>query len=978
MSTWREQLRVRTRSDTLRDWVVGYYHYPTLVLLFVFAFWTRIVKWERFVRGGDVFFAGNDPYYHLRSTQYVVENWPATMPFDPWTNFSLGTSSAQFGTLFDQLIATAALILGLGSPSETFVELVFLFAPAIFGVLTLVPAFFIGRRLGGRFGGVISVAIVALAPGNLLVKGWVGTTDHQVAEALFQALAVLGVMVAISVAEQEKPVYEVVTDRAFGSLRRSLGWSVLAGAAIGAYLLVWPPGVLLLGILGLFFLVHLSAEYVRGRSPEHAGFAGAVALSTAGIVAMSTTNTLAISATSRSLLQPGLAFAVAFGCAFMAWLAREWDDRNLTRFGYPVAVFGLLGALALAMAVLLPDLFGYFVNQVLRVVGFSTSPTAGTIGEAQPLRNPGRLYDIYNLAIAGAMAGAVLILAKQVLDDEPRGEGLLIVVWMAFMVAAVFTQVRFLYYFTIPVAALNAAVVGRVMGYVGRVSSDDDIEGYQVMTVVAVIALLLVPMLLPVPAALARSEQKGPGGGVLGWDSSLDWVEGNTPTPGQYATPNSEPMEYLGTFDRTDDYDYPPGAYGILAWWDYGHWITSTGHRIPNANPFQQGSNHAARFLLAGEESAALAELQDRDEDDAQTRYVMLDWKMADMTNKGSAPVAFVDGISQPDFYSFLVDRNRWQSTGNFNQAILGVRHKASYYDSMVNRLYHYHGSAQEPEPFVVEWQGSERELTSGATFTFAPVENGSVGRVVQQFDTMQAAREYVAEAPEVRQLGGIGAYPTHRVPAVEHFRLVHMSRFSASQGGYPQALAQTSPTVPAWTKTFERVPGATIRGTGPANTNVTASVELQPNVGGAFTYTQRVQTDADGSFTMTVPYASTGYDEWGVDEGYTNTSVRATGQYQLTTPVEVDGDTASRYVGQVDVTEGQVLGEDDSAATVTLSEETSQAGTGGNATDGGNATAGTGSSGDTDAANGTDDTADSQGSLVDAAGQLASARGSP
>jgi len=947
MSTWREQLRERTDSAALRDVLTETYHYPVLLALVGFALYTRVVNWQRFVLGEDVFFSGNDPYYHFRSTQYVVENWPATMPFEVWTNFPEGTSSAQFGTLFDQLIATAALLLGLGNPSDQLVELVFLFAPAIFGVATIIPAYFIGKRLGGRFGGVIAAAIVALAPGSLLTSGWVGTVDHHVAEALFQALAVLGTMVALTVAEREKPVYELVTDRAFGSIRATLGWSLLAGAAIGAYLLVWPPGVLLLGILGAFFLIHLGVEYVRGRSPEHAGFAGAVALTTAGIIALSTTNTLDVSATSRSILQPGLAFAVAFGCGFMAWLAREWDSRDLPRVGYPLAAVGLVVALALATAVVLPNLFGYFVDQVLRVIGFTTSPTAGTIGEAQPLTDPGQLVDMYGLAIAGAAGGAILLLAKQFRVRDARGEHLLVVVWMAFILAATFTQVRFMYYLTIPVAVLNAALAGDVVRFVAGTTDGDGIEIYQVMTVLAVIGLVLAPIAFVQPTALDRSTQKAPGE-VIGWDSSLDWLDENTPAQGQYANPDGEPMEYMGTYEKTDDFDYPEGAYGTLAWWDYGHWITTTGERIPNANPFQQGTEQAANFLLAGNESAALDTLAERDEDDAETRYVMIDWKMADMTNKGSAPIAFDDDVGHEDLYSFLVDRNRLQSTGSFNQAVLGVRHKQGYYDSMVNRLYNYHGSAMSPQPYVTEWQGSEQELSSGATFTFAPGGNGTQGRVVRQFDSMQAARDYVAEAPEVRQLGGVGIYPNERVPALEHFRLVHIADgVTATQGGYQRTLASTMTTTPGWTKTFERVPGATIEGTGPPNTNVTARVGIQANVGNESTYTQQVTTDDSGSFSMTVPYATTGYDEWGLDEGYTETSVRATGPYTLLTPPDINGSTVSRDIGRVNVTEGQVLGEDDSPATVTLTEETQNISLGGNESSGDSVDVSDGGSGD-------------------------------
>jgi dolichyl-diphosphooligosaccharide--protein glycosyltransferase len=121
----------------------------------------------------------------------------------------------------------------------------------------------------------------------------------------------------------------------------------------------------------------------------------------------------------------------------------------------------------------------------------------------------------------------------------------------------------------------------------------------------------------------------------------------------------------------------------------------------------------------------------------------------------------------------------------------------------------------------------------------------------------------------------------------------------------------------PAWTKLFERVPGATIEGTGPANTTIEASVEMvNHETGESFTYTQRTRTGPDGNFEMTVPYSTTGYDEYGPENGYTNVSVRATGPYEFTVPL---GNAGIPLDGTAQVTEGQVIGENETASTVDL-----------------------------------------------------------
>jgi len=951
MSNWREQFEDESVFDASAALFVRYYHYVALLALVAFAFWNRARNWQNYVVDGEILFRGNDPWYHYRSTQYVVNNFPQTMPFEPWTGFPQGTTQSQFGTILDQVVGLTALVVGLGNPSEELVKQIALFSPAAIGALIAIPAYLICRRVGGRFAGVVGVAILAFAADRLLSLSVAGFYDHHVAEAFTQALAVLAVMVAVYVAEREKPVYELISAREFDALRRPLGWATLAGFAISLYLAVWPPGVLLLGILGVFFVIHLSFEYLRGRSPEHAAFVGAIALGTAGILQLSTVNAIEISATSRSLLQPGLALAVAAGIVFMAWLARQWDARSITPYAYPPAVVGLIVLGAGIMAVGLPGLFDFFVNQVLRVIGFQTSPTAGTVGEAQPLR-PGLLYDFYRLALFTAFIGAVVLLIKQYVDEEPRGEYLLVVVWAGFMLAAVLTQSRFGYYLTVPVAALNAAFVGGIMNLVGGFDDPLEIEAYHVFTVGAILLVVIAPLFLfgagPIQSAAGAQNP----GGIVGWQDSLDWMEDNAPPEGTYANPNGEPMEYYGTFERTDDFDYPAGAYGVMSWWDYGHWITAEGEAIPNANPFQQNSNDAARYLLTQSEEESLAVLEDIDEDDAQTRYVMVDWKMVQteslspVRGKFFAPPTFVDGVGRSTYFTRVLATDRLRQSGLFGST-LAIRHKQAYYNSTMVRLYLYHGSAKSPEPYVVDWQGREQALGNGETFVRPPQD----GAPVKLFDNMSAAREF-AEGDESAQVGGIGPHPPERVPALKHYRLVHMDEVSALEGSgevaafrrdvqrsglgqqlrarlganasgqqlQQEAIGRLYPNSPAWTKTFERVEGATIEGTGPENTTLRLRVQLQPKNGIPFTYAQRVETDENGEFSTTVPYSTTGYDAVGPETGHTNTSVRATGPYVISSGVRLNASGALlRDTGTVNVTERQVVGADDAPATVEL-----------------------------------------------------------
>ncbi|GGM66048.1 dolichyl-diphosphooligosaccharide--protein glycosyltransferase [Halarchaeum rubridurum] len=962
----------RSVLDIAADW----YPVPVVALLMAFMLWVRGQSWQNFVRDGQVILSGNDPWYHLRSTMYVVQHWPATMPFDVWTEYPYGNSVDQFGTLFDQLMATVALILGAGSPSEHLVRLVVLFTPVVVGALVAIPTYYLGKRLAGRAAGVLSVAVLAFLPGLFLQRSLVGTADHNVAEPLFQASAVALLLVAFYVAERDRPVWEQVRAREWDALKPVLGWSTLAGVATALYMWVWPPGVLLVGIVGVFFLLKLASVHLNGGSPDHLSITGATSMGVTGVLLLLPFDTVGFAATRYSLLQVVGAFGVAAACVFLAWLSRTFEARDVDRRGYPLAVLGITVVGVGVVALVLPDVFSSLFSNFTRFIGFGGTGTQRTIGEAQPwlgsLSNYGGsrfalFFSQYGLAFFAMLAGLGWLLWRPFVEASSRkrwfavvafvvtavvsllpgllptiagnlglnptwtgivvvggllfasvvigdhdAEKAFVVVWTLFLIAAAFTQVRFNYYLAVPVAVLSgyagATLLRSDYVNIGAVrDSVDDVEAIHVIAVVAVLLILIAPLAASVTlttdrgnfqttTAVQTGASAGPGG-VTGWAPMLDWMEDNTPAEGNYGgAGNADQLDYYGTYHQTDDYDYPEGSYGVMSWWDYGHWITVLGERIPNANPFQGGATYAANYLLAQNETHANEILDSKGDADEKTRYVAVDWQMAAVNSKFSAPTVFYDdreGVSQYDYYRPLL-----RQTQNGGYQLQAYVHTQNYYETMMVRLFRYQGSAMSPEPIVVDWDNSQ-----------GPYYLSSSQGTVQQFNTTAEAEAYVAN-DSTSQIGGVGRYPSEYVPALEHYRLVGLST---------EAPSQQLSNMPAWAKLYERVPGATVQGSGPANATVTASVTMYSTQQGKsqnFTYTQRAQTGPNGEFTMTLPYSTTGYDEYGPENGYTNVSVRSTGSYSFSASAN-----GTYWTGSANVTEGQVNGVNDTATQVTMSE---------------------------------------------------------
>ncbi|QKY21480.1 oligosaccharyl transferase, archaeosortase A system-associated [Halolamina sp. CBA1230] len=1052
--------------QSLRHTATDWYHVPALLLAMAWMFWVRMQSYSRFLQNNEVYFSGNDAWYHLRQSTYSTLNFPGVMPYDPWTGFPVGVFAGQFGTLYDQLIALVALIIGLGSPSETLIAKVLLVSPAVFGALAVVPVYFIGKRFSNRIGGLFGVFLLALLPGLFLRRTLVGAADHNAVEPFFMGMAMVGLFGAVAVAERTMPVWEVVREefesRELDTTKEPLLWSVAAGVLVGLFLWAWPPAVFLIGIVGLFLTVNVIADVVHGNTPEPVAFAVAVSMGVTGVMSVLLIDTIGTGTTAHSLLQPLAAFSVAAAAVFFAALARYWEREDLNATYFPVAILGIGAVGTIVVSVVAEGLFSGITGNLLSIVGFSADAATRTISEAMPFLSPTSIqqyglntgaeriimeygitlftailavillharplirkgtqraytYLVGSLGVAAlifltplpTMIGNVLGVDHQVLGllivaallagapliAEYEATDLLFVTWAAFITSMAFTQVRFNYYLAVVVVVANAYLFGRVLDYidvdsalraadievrtiglatvpvvfglllldyrlaavtvaaatlVGAIMFVEELEGHQVLTIAAVLLLVAAPV-LAVPVTLGGTpgspgiqtstsvqagNSTGPGA-ILAWQGTFDWMQNNTPEEGNLGgAGNAEDMDYYGAYEKTDDFEYPDGAYGVMSWWDYGHWITTQSQRIPNANPFQQGATNAANYLLAPNESQAQDVLDRRAQPGEQTRYVMIDYQMASVTSKFSAPVTFYDdaNVSFSDFAPPVYQLNETEQ-GAFVSGSART-YEQRYYESMMVRLYRYHGSAQDVQPFVVDWEMTELTNQNGETFDARTVMSDE--QLIQRFPNMSAARAYVEEDGSA-QIGGVGPFPQEDIPALEHYRLAKASQaqnrnfqsndIRQARLGAPQLyglIYQQASTTPSWVKTFEKVPGATIEGSNaPANTEVTASVQMRmPASNETFTYTQHAQTDEDGEFTLTLPYSTTGYDEFGPEDGYTNVSVRAVSNYTVSSPATInESGYRIQYGQQFDVAEGKVLGVDEEPKQITLERRT-------------------------------------------------------
>ncbi|MFC7115397.1 hypothetical protein ACFQH2_11195 [Natronoarchaeum sp. GCM10025703] len=105
--------------------------------------------------------------------------------------------------------------------------------------------------------------------------------------------------------------------------------------------------------------------------------------------------------------------------------------------------------------------------------------------------------------------------------------------------------------------------------------------------------------------------------------------------------------------------------------------------------------------------------------------------------------------------------------------------------------------------------------------------------------------------------------------------------------------------------KTYERVDGATITGDAAAGEDVVVALPLESDTGRPFTYVQSAEAGENGTFEITVPYATD--DQLGPEDGYTDSAVTATDDYTVLVGDELDAAAVSSAPienGEIDLSE--------------------------------------------------------------------------
>ncbi|HET8688986.1 MAG TPA: oligosaccharyl transferase, archaeosortase A system-associated, partial [Methanosarcina sp.] len=358
------------------------------------------------------------------------------------------------------------------------------------------------------------------------------------------------------------------------------------------------------------------------------------------------------------------------------------------------------------------SLYSLIIQAPSTVFGIQTGGPS-TIGEATSIFYQGGVFTFSkayaNFTPKGFLASllGMFVLAAN-LFRRPKPQEMLVLIWSVLILLAIYGQNRFAYYYSINVSILSAYLGSLLLDKVkwgeldhkfrSTVKSPSDVpNAFKSIKIQQVLAVLAIIIFLIYPAygsaklqAVGSNDPNGP------WTEACLWLRSNTPDPG---------MDFNAIYEAPKNgelFAYPDTAYGVMSWWDYGHYIETIGHRMPDANPFQAGVGGrrvsideenqpgAATFFTAQSEQEASTVLEaiDPRPDKAGARYIMSDAKMA-TDIFGAMPEWTLDTEGYYQSY--------W--TGSGYQSIPSTR----YFNSMESRLHIFDGNGLKQYRMVHE-----------------------------------------------------------------------------------------------------------------------------------------------------------------------------------------------------------------------------------------------------------------------------------
>ncbi len=576
-----------------------------------------------------VYAGGSDSYYHSRVMQYIIANH-TNLVFDPLLKYPVGAINPR-EPLFDWMNAILGIVFAPffgGSQVNAGAFFLNLQAP-LWAALTVFPIYLIGREIGDRRTGLIAAIIFPFLPAtiNESIFGYANYLSFYtfiiliVIYAYLRTLKAVGSRRWVSSYRDRKAI--VAGFRGFlRTERTAVKWAVFTGVSFGALALAWQGYTYAVAVIGVFIVLVMLIERIRRVDSFGVWFA-----------------TLIVGVVGFPLAMP----YYYFQGEFVGW----FDLPLLLFFGsllllipflfmrdlpWVISIPTLVGVFAAAAAALIVVEPGYFTNIVTGQGYFIKTLIYSTVAEAQSPSFDTLVISYGVITFFLAFAGLGLIVWTLARGRFQRWL-LFFLIFAGVSLYLPFSASKFLLLGAPAFALLPAEALRRLwdLGGYGELRQSmrsltdtrsrltafrKSFKARHVLILLLVVGLLLpniwygmdagipsnvkagastqvynsLPSFLQAPASQASSFYFGAAG------SALD-------TPNLY---DSAGYNWLALQDVATPQPQRPA---VISWWDYGFQTIDQGQHPSVADNFQNGIDPSGQFLLAQNQSIAIATL---------------------------------------------------------------------------------------------------------------------------------------------------------------------------------------------------------------------------------------------------------------------------------------------------------------------------------------------------------------------------------
>ncbi|MBI0582277.1 MAG: glycosyltransferase family 39 protein, partial [Methanomassiliicoccales archaeon] len=628
----QRSLSLSNFSRDLKDSWIGR-NWQTVLLLAMMVFLALFVRsyfgFSTSVDNGYLVSGGSDSYYHMRVIDHAVATGDHLV-WDDMLNYPNGMRNPR-PPLYDWSVAVVGMLLSTvtGLAVKDAIGMSLVFSTAVWGALTVVPVYMLGRAAFGRKAGMLGAFIFALMAGHI-ERTVLSNADHDAMVLFFVVFSFYFLLRSLQSVNGSRWVSKWTDPKAIlpglkSYLRTnqlSLIYAALGGLCVAAVGLIWTGYTYLLIVVFVYFIVQLLVD--RFRNADSMGVLVAV--------------------------------AAFFGIAFLV-MAPAYVSLNLivTWFDTPLSLFaiGMVGGLMFVVTrdypwTLVLPVFTAILLAALALLSVFNPALLDSIMSGQGYLVKSKLYDTIseaqapmfsNLAMSFGMVTFWLALigvgyAVVKIPKNLNPSFIFVVVWVAISIYMASSAARFVFNAS-PAFAVSA---GWMLGLIiDRLKFDGMIRGLRtdhgglwktirtsvkirhVLGAFFIIVMILVPNVWYAVDAGIPSTTKNE------YDAQVYHAMPDFLRPDNYDLKNGTNW-YLGAFSYglTLPNQYWPVAWkwfaaqdtekvaamdrpAFVSWWDYGFEAIQEGGHPAVADNFQNGYNFAGTFLMTQTEDGAIA-----------------------------------------------------------------------------------------------------------------------------------------------------------------------------------------------------------------------------------------------------------------------------------------------------------------------------------------------------------------------------------